>query len=125
MSIETYMKRICKQTAVYWGTPTPDKFAKNSFATPIEIKCFWSNKTEMITDNAGKEIVSRATFYVFQDLDEQGMLFFGVLDDLTVAEKADPTKVKKAFEIKQFLKIPSLLNTRKFNRRVMLTTKGV
>ena len=40
--------------------------------------------------------------------------------DLTVGEQADPTTVKNAYEIKQFFKTPSLINTKKFNRIAML-----
>ena len=120
MGVESYMKRVAKQTAVYWGTPVADKFGKNSFVIPIEIKCLWSDKKELMIDDNGKETISKAVVYVLQDLDEQGMLFLGLLTDLTTAQKDDPAKVKNAYEIRQFLKIPSLTNTRRFNRKVLL-----
>ncbi len=124
MGIESYMKRVTKQTAVYWSTPVADKFGKNSFTTPVEIKCLWSDKKQLMVDDNGKETFSKAVVYVLQDLDEQGMLFLGVLKDLTTAQKADPAKVKNAYEIRQFLKIPSLTNIRRFNRKVLLWQKG-
>jgi len=120
MSVETYMKRVAKQTAVYWSSPVADKFAKNSFATPVEIKCLWNDKKEMLSNDQGKEVFSKATVYVVQDLDEQGMLFLGGLTDLNAGEQADPTTVKNAYEIKQFMKIPSLTSTKKFTRKALL-----
>lgn len=120
MSIDAYMKNICNDIAVYWGTPVADKFGAFTFATPVEIQCLWKGKVVLIRDDEGREIVSKAKVYVTQDLDEHGMLFHGILDDLTAAQKSDPRKVSSAYEIKTFMKVPSLHLKNQFNRSAIL-----
>lgn len=120
MSFEAFMKRACRQTAVYWSSPTAAEDGSNTFATPTEIQCSWSEKIKMIRDNEGREIVSRATVHVLEDMDEQGMLYLGTLADLTAAEEADPRKVTDAYEIKIFLKTPGRHLNGEFARRAML-----
>ena len=121
MSIERYMKRICsRDTAVYWGEPTKDAKAALLYATPVEIGCFWKEEMEMIRDSKGREIVSRAKVYVTQDLDEHGMLFHGTLADLSQDEESDPRIIPGAYEVKMFLKIPSLHLPNEYNRNAVL-----
>ncbi len=120
MSIEAFMKRFCKNTAVYWSTPTSNNDGSNSYAAPVEISCFWREKLERLTDNNGDEVISKATVYILQDLDEQGMLFLGELTDLTQAQKDNPRTVARAYEVKRFLKTPSMYLNGEFNRRALL-----
>jgi hypothetical protein len=116
MSIERYLKKVCFQTSVYWSTPTAGNDGSTTFATPVEIKSLWKEKKELIIDTHGKEVVSNSMIYVLQDLDENGMLFLGGLSDLTAAQKSDPRKVKNAYEIKKFIKTPSLHLKGQFSR---------
>lgn len=120
MSVNAFMKRLCRDTAVYWGTPAADNFGAFTFATPVEIKCVWREKVTLIRDNEGREIVAKAKVYVIQDLDEHGMLFHGELNDLTDTQKSDPKKVSSAYEIKAFIKIPSLNLENQYNRSAIL-----
>ncbi len=109
MSIERYLKRIAKKdTVVYWASPVVAADASFTYDTPVEIDCIWIEKITQIRDNSGKEIISKAAVWVTQDLDDNGMLFHGVLTDLTAAQKSDPRKSKDAYEIKLFIKTPSL-----------------
>ena len=109
MSIERYLKRVAaKDTAVYWANPAISGDGSFSFDDPVEISCLWTEKIELIQDNQGKEVVSKAGIWVTQDLANNGMLFHGELTDLSTAEKADPRKRKDAYEIKLFLKKPSI-----------------
>ena len=120
MSIANYMKKACFQTAVYWGSPTSDLDGSSSYVSPVEIKCLWQEAIKMIKDTEGKEIVSNASIYVLQDLDNHGMLFHGELDDLSLEEKNDPKKRTEAYEIKLFVKTPSLHLRGEFNRKAMV-----
>lgn len=106
-NIERYLKTKCKQTAVYWPAPEPDEYGKNVYGTPYEIPCLWSGSKTLIKNDNGQEVVSKAKVHVINDLDDQGMIWKGKLDDLTEDEKANPILVKDAFEIKEFIKIPS------------------
>jgi hypothetical protein len=79
--------RLCTQTAVYWGNPVSDGSNVYTFDDPIEISCFLIEKTQLIRDNNGNEISSKAIVYVLQDMDEEGYLYLGELADL----ESDPT----------------------------------
>lgn len=123
MSIERFIKRIIKKdTAVYWGPETSVRADGSPvFGDPVEINCFWDNSSETFTSDDGQEFVSAASVYVGQDLMQDGMLFHGVLTDLSSAEKADPRTVHLAYEIKVFEKGPSLKFG--YSRKVMLNKR--
>lgn len=121
--IERYIKRISKDTAVYWASPTSRTDGSNAYATPVEISCFWLNETELTSTQDGKEVYIVAKVFVSQDLDEQGMLFQGCLSDLTAAQKADPRKVRRAYEIRRMSKLPSRHLKNAFNRCAMISPR--
>lgn len=100
-----------KQTAVYWGTPTDDGYGTFSYADPVEINCRWEDQIEVIKDSTGAEVVSHSTVYVGQDLDDQGMLYLGELDDLDSSEEANPKTIFDAYRILKFDKIPNIKGT--------------
>jgi len=120
-TIVDYISDICKQTAVYWGNPQNDGAGRMTYDPPIEINCFWIDEQETLIDNDGKERVTRARIFVLQDMDEQGVLYLGTLDDLTDDQKSDPkANLQKAREISQFIKTPSLYDDNIYVRRVIL-----
>ncbi len=110
MGIEQFITRACTQTAVYWGDPVADGYGGWTFgsAYPTEISCRWEARTEVISDGQGNEIVSRARVYVTEDVEEEGWLFLGTLDDLDSAAEEDPMKADSVYKIKRFDKIPSI-----------------
>jgi hypothetical protein len=127
MSIERFIKKICVQTAVYWGNPTPDGYGKMTYDPPVEIKCRWEQKMKTITTGNGDQIICNAIILVTQDLDDQGVLFLGELDELTSAEETNPLLVigayedsKRAYTIKRIDKVPMIKSTSEFIRTVYL-----
>lgn len=120
MSIANYLKRVCTDTAVYWASPTADTDGSFSYDAGVEIKCLWREEIKMIRDSDGKEVVSKAAVHVLADLDNNGMLFHGELADLSVAEKADPKKRRDAYEVKLFIKTPSMNLVGEYSRKAML-----
>jgi hypothetical protein len=107
------------QTCVYWGNPTADGSGGFTWDDPIELDCRWEEKTELIRTSKGDNIVSNASVQVKQDLDENGWLFLGDLDDLDSSEEDDPMTISNAYEIKKFDKIPTM-KADKFYRRAWL-----
>ena len=97
-----FPERGLTQTAVYWGTPTSDGYGGFTFADPVEIDCRWYDSTRLFVDDKGKEAVSQARVQVKQDLDKDGMLYLGTLDDLDSTEEADPRTVDGAYPILRF-----------------------
>lgn len=121
MSIESYIKRVIKNDKmVYWGTPTVGNDASYTFATPIEVSCFWREETNLIKNDDGRESISKAAIYINQDLEEKGMVFHGALSDLTTAQKNDPRTITNAYEIMMVRKLPSLHLYNQFLRQVFI-----
>ena len=102
------VSRFLQQTAVYWAAPVPDGFGGFNWDDPVEIKCRWTDSTQVITSTDGDELVSLAFVLVESDVQEQGRLFLGTLADLDSADEDDPTIVARAFVIKRFDKIPDI-----------------
>ena len=92
-----------KQTAVYWGSPTPDGYGGHTYAEPREIACRWQDGNATFLDSAGRETVSKAQVYVGEDLVLGGYLLFGTLADLSSAGDT-PEEEAGAFEIKSLPK---------------------
>jgi hypothetical protein len=76
---------------------------------------------QIITDAKGTEMTSRALVFLTQDVDEEGMLFLGTLDDLDSADEENPMSVNEAYIIKRFQKTPALGSTTVFLRKAYLT----
>lgn len=117
--IESYLKRIAKDKAVYWPSPTPRADGSNQYGTPVEIDCFWKGSFQSIPDRDMREVSIKAQVYVLQDLDEQGMLYQGTLVSLTQAQQDDPRLVSRAYVITKFLKTPSLYKN-EYNRMAII-----
>ena len=121
MGIFEMIEKRCVQDAVYWGNPVNDHEGGFTFDNPIEIKCRWEEMIQVISDNKGNEVTSRAVIYLLQDVHEEGYLFLGTLDDLDSTQEADPKTIENAFIIKRFDKIPVLGSTTEFLRKAYLT----
>lgn len=120
-SLNRFLKKMtAKDKAVYWGNPTVAGDGSNTYDAPVEIDCLWKGKQDLMFSIGEKEVVGRALVYVTCDVDEQGMLYHGRLKDLTDAQKSDPRKVKDAYEITRFFKVPSMLNKGEYNRVVYI-----
>jgi hypothetical protein len=113
-AITSFIKKVCKQDAVYWGTPVDDGYGTKTYATPVEIKVRWEDRLKTISDRDGREIVADITVLVTQDLDLGGYLYLGSLDDLD--SDPVPADVEGAFEILSFEKIPMIFSTTEFVR---------
>ena len=132
MGIEKFIKSVCVQTALYWSKPVADGFGGMTFANPIELTppdtgVRWAEKTQVVSDGKGKEIVSKAEILTPNDLEEEGWLWLGSLNDVPaelVAEAGDdpldPRKFADAYEIKRTDRIPLFKATDRFVRTVYL-----
>ncbi len=101
-------EKFLQQTAVYWASPKTDGIGGFTWADPVEIKCRWTDSTNVVTGRDGQELVSRAFVLVDRDLEEQGVLFLGTLLELDSTQEDDPTELDGALLIKRFDKIPDI-----------------
>lgn len=96
---------LLRQTAVYWGSPSPDGYGGMTFAAPIEITVRWEERADRFTDRLGAEHVSRARVYVDRALDLGGYLCLSTLAEL---DSLDPFELLGAYEIRGAGSIPSV-----------------
>jgi hypothetical protein len=85
-----------------------------TYDDPVEIECRWEDRDQVILDNHGEEILSRAVVFVTQQLDYNGRLFLGTLADLDSDQGSDPASVEEAHIIKRFEKVPGVSSTTVF-----------
>jgi hypothetical protein len=88
-----FVSSVCVQTAVYWGNPQPDGFGGITYDDPVEIKCRWDGKVQLVRNDNGEEVVSEATVLVTRDLDVNGMLYLGTLNDIDSGDQGSPEQV--------------------------------
>ncbi len=119
-TFDKFIIRITPQTAVYWGNPVSDGFGGYTFDDPVEINVRWDEKSKMVLDADGNEVISKAEVTVRQDVDIRGMLFLGDLDDLDSTQETDPNTIENAHQIITFEKIPLIRSTTVFYRRAFL-----
>ena len=126
MSITSFIKKVCVQTAVYWGNPTKDGYGNATFDEPIEIKCRWEDMQRTFVDPKGKEQTSKASILVTQDLDFEGWLCLGTLSDLSIYPSlANPKDIFGAYEIVAIDKIPMIKSNKVFVRTLFLGFKNL
>jgi hypothetical protein len=130
MGIYYSITRSCKQTAVYWGNPQNDGEGGFTFDLPIEILCRWEDVNVTFEEPNGNISHAKSSVYVLQDVDQEGRLYLGTLDDLLSSAgestgELDPIKIDGAYIIKRFDKKPALGSTTEFLRKVYVTTKRV
>jgi hypothetical protein len=122
MSIPSFLKKVCVQTAVYWGTPVPDGYGGMTYAEPVEIKVRWEDVSRTVSDRDGKEIYSKATVLLQQNVDIEGYLYLGTLDSLL---STNPMEVDTAFQIVGVSRIPMVKSTTVFVHTAYLGFKNV
>jgi hypothetical protein len=133
MSIESFIKKVCVQTAVYWGNPKSNGTGGNTYDTPIEIKCRWDYKTRMVLGANGLQINTDVDVLVTVDLVLGGFLFLGTLEDLDDSSipldsgqtYPTPDQVEKAYGILTVSKVSMIKSLTQFVRTVSLSTYKV
>ena len=101
-----FWERSLTQTAVYWGAPIVDGWGAYTFAAPVEISVRWVDKSELFIAGNSKQQVSSAIVLLNQDVDEQGYLFLGNLDDLDSDVEDSPALGTDTYQIKKVQKVP-------------------
>lgn len=106
MSIITRMR---KQQALYWEVAVKDGKGGHTFADAVIIDCRWEDITTDQISDKGEKIVSSTTVYVDRDVLLDGYLakYENELPLIT----DNPEKIREAFKIVKFNKLPNLRNT--------------
>jgi len=118
--IEDVVAEFIVQTAVYWGPGTNDGYGSKVWPDPVEVLCRWTDKTEIVQSDNGEEAVSSANALVNDDLEYEGYMFLGTLDDLDSSEEDNPMTVDGAWRIIRWQKVPMVFETDDFVRTAYL-----
>lgn len=118
MGIQKFIESICVQTAVLWSFQQEDGFGNSTFAEPVEIQVRWEEKHELLTDEEGKQFVSRAEIILPIDIKRLDYLYLGTL--VEISSESDPKQVEGAHEVKTFTKVPMIKSTTVFVRKAYL-----
>lgn len=123
MAIDSFIESTLVQTAVYWGNPVKDGYGHFTYDAPIEISCRWEGKGQVLKmyDAKGNIFEYIGIVYVNQDLDIDGCLFLGTLDDLDSGTYDEPDLQDNVYPIKQFENLPALRSTSVFLKKAYLT----
>ncbi len=100
------IKRMRKQTAVYWPFVSINEFGVKVVGDPVVIKCRWEAKNVEFLDPKGEIQMSNAVVYVDRDTAIGGILMLGTASDIT-----DTVNIKEndgAWEIRRFDDLPNL-----------------
>lgn len=110
------------QTCIYWPAPVNDGYGGHTWEEPVELSCRWEDLSQVLTSNTGVETVAQSNVQVDQDLDHEGMLLLGTLDDLDSDAYYDPI-IAGAHAIIRIDKVPTLDGLH-FYRKVFLSYRG-
>ena len=103
------IKRMLKQTAVYWPFLSADQFGVKVVGSPVQIKVRWENKSEEFLDVDGERQISNSVVYVDRDTPVGGILMLGTSADIT--DTVDIKENTGAWEIRKFDSLPNLRAT--------------
>ena len=121
MSIDRFIRKISVQTALYWGNPVPNGSGGYTFDEVVEVKCRWDDKTEVMSDEKGKEFVSRATILSPEELEPEGYICLASLTDFPSGQDfSKPKNIPGAFPIRKKDKVPMIKSTTVFVRTVYI-----
>jgi hypothetical protein len=105
-----FIKRSCKQVAVYWGNPQDDGFGGRTFDAPVEIYVRWDDREQLLTVDEGEKVISRAILFLSQDLNVNGLIYKGGMTDFTAEQLADPQSISSNIcLVKRMERYPSLI----------------
>lgn len=99
--------------AVYWapkkdddGEIVRDDYAKPLYEDPVQLNARWEIEDVVFSENAGPLDENKNKVYVSVDVEKQGVLWQGVLADLT--DRENPFNNVQAYEVKKFKKIGNI-----------------
>ena len=101
------------QKATYWDIGTRNGFGGLDYPEPEVINVRWEDKPSLFISASGEEIQAKAVVYSEKELNVEGYLYLGELDEsLEAAERMNPLPLTDAFKIMAFSVIPNIRASR-------------
>lgn len=102
MDIQT---RNLNQSAVYWAKAGKDGFNTYAYSAPVQVACRWEDRTDIVKNSKGEEVVSSALVFVDRIIKQEDYLQLG---NLEVSTPANPFNAKKAVPVIRMDSIPNV-----------------
>ena len=102
MSLSNFIKRLCQQSAVYWGAPVADGYGGWTYSAPVEILIRWEEEiategnVQMQDHNSAGGV--NAIVISPTALEKNSFVKLGTLADL-VAPTTDPRAQGETYQI--------------------------
>lgn len=113
MSILSFIKKVCVQTAVYWEPPTHDGL-RFVFTPPREVKVRWDSANKVVKGDNGEEFVASAQIICPEKLKAGGYIVLASLAELSQKEIVNPKSNTRIFEIMAAPETPLFKSATKF-----------
>ena len=94
-----------KQNITYWKKTGIDGYNDESFAAPVTIIARWEDRSSVVLNDEGVEVLSNSRVYLAQDIAAGDFLMNGA------STVADPRTIIAANRVLNFRKVPDLFNT--------------
>ena len=107
----TLVTRLLREDVTFWANEGSNGVGGFTFAAPVILKGRWEDKTELIRDATGREVVSASRVFLKDDVEMEDYLARG---DLTTT--TDPTTLAAAFRVRRFDRITDLRNINTLRR---------
>lgn len=124
MSIQSFIKKVCVQTAVVWNNPQSNGFGGFTYDPPKEVSCRWTENGQVMRDRNGLQYTSKANVMLTEDVSLNGYMMLGNLESienlLDSEEKVDPISISNTYMIGRFDKVPEFRSATKFVRTAYL-----
>lgn len=102
-----FPERNLHHTCVYWPAPINNGYGGFSWGDPVELECRWEEAAKLFSNREGQEIIGAIAVQVTVDVEQNGMMKLGMLDDLESGEYNDPVSAG-ALPIVRFDKVPTV-----------------
>jgi len=120
MSTPNFIKKHLVQTLVYWANPVLDVYSSETFDDPVEIIGRVEYVSELIVNDQGVEVMSKALAYLDQEVQEGEYLYLGTLDDSALDSAPVPKTTDGSMRVQAFYKAPALGSTTEFMYKAYL-----
>ncbi len=110
MGFETIFLR---QKITYWRKTGVDGFNEESYAAPVTLDARWEDKSSVVLNTDGQEVISNSRVFLAQDIIVDDYLMLGI------STATDPRAVNEAFRVINYRKTPDLTATN-FERKAFL-----
>lgn len=105
----TALKRLLKQTVVWFDRSSLDVYGKPIYAAGAELLVRYEQTHQEFISAEGQKLVTKATMDTVSTAVAVGdLVWYGSLNDLSAGQKADPASIDGAWRVEMVERTPDL-----------------